>query len=134
MGVPIDQLSPHVRKQAMAITEADWQQQVIDLAHAYHWRHLHVRRSIGKGRKWVTATNVVGWPDLFLWNERQHRVLAAELKAQDGAVTAEQLEVLASLAGAGVETHVWRPSDLDQVHAVLKPQPVGSGAAGETAT
>lgn len=44
------------------MTEADWQGQVIDLAHAYQWRHLHVRRTIGKGKKWVTATNVAGWP------------------------------------------------------------------------
>lgn len=32
---------------ALAITEADWQQQVIDLAHLTGWHHLHIRRSIG---------------------------------------------------------------------------------------
>lgn len=62
-----------------ALTEATWQQQVIDLAHALGWRHMHVRRSIGKGRTWVTATNVP-WPDLTLWSERQQRLVFADRK------------------------------------------------------
>lgn len=109
---------------ALAISEASWQQQVIDLAHAYRWQHLHVRRSVGKGRRWVTATNVAGWPDLLLWHEGQHRVIAAELKSQHGQPTGEQLAVLASLARAGIEAHVWRPSDLDAAHAALRPPSV----------
>ena len=102
------------------ISETDWQQQVIDLAHIYGWRHLHVRRSIGKGRKWVTATNVVGWPDLFLWNEAQKRTLAVELKSEKGIVTQDQLIVLGSLAAAGVETAIWRPSDIETARDVLR--------------
>lgn len=101
------------------ISEQEWQQQVVDLAHALGWKHLHVRRSIGKGRRWTTATNVVGWPDLFLWHEIQRRRIAAELKTENGQLTDEQRSVLASLAAAGVETYVWRPSDLDNVHYVL---------------
>lgn len=103
------------------VTETEWQQQVTDLAHAYRWRHLHVRRSIGKGRRWTTATNLVGWPDLLLWHETQRRVIAAELKSQTGQPTTEQTAVLASLAAAGIETHVWHPADLDDVHAALRP-------------
>lgn len=104
----------------LAITEADWQQQVIDLAHLYNWRHLHVRRSIGKGRSWQTTTNVIGWPDLVLWHESQRRVIAAELKSDTGKATPEQIEVLRSLEAAGLETHIWRPSDLERVASTLK--------------
>ena len=105
-----------------AISEAEWQGQVIELAGYYRWRHLHVRRSIGKGRRWVTATNVVGWPDLLLWNETQGRLIAAELKSEAGQPTPEQLEVLGSLARTGlVECYVWRPSNLDVVMQVLRP-------------
>lgn len=104
---------------APAIGEAEWQQQVIDLAHALGWKHLHVRRSIGKGRKWVTATNVP-WPDLTLWSERQRRLIVAELKTDRGKATPGQEEVLWSLAAAGVECHVWRPADLDEVQRVLQ--------------
>lgn len=104
---------------APAISEADWQQQVIDLAHLHGWQHLHVRRTIGKGHRWTTSTNVKGWPDLFLWSEDQQRTLAVELKSATGTVTAEQEAVLASLARAGVETHVWRPADIDQAQQIL---------------
>lgn len=95
-----------------AISEADFQAQVIELAHWLGWEHMHVRRSIGKGRKWTTATNVVGWPDLTLWHHR-HGFVFAELKAENGRATAEQVAVLGSLQAAGAVAVVWRPSDLD---------------------
>jgi hypothetical protein len=44
----------------------------------------------------------------------------AELKTQTGRVSPEQQQWLALLDAAGVETHLWRPSDLDEVLAVLK--------------
>lgn len=103
-------------------TEAEFQQQVIDLAHAYGWMCLHVRRTIGKGRKWTTATSVVGWPDLFLWHPKQQRRIGAELKSETGKATVEQLEVLATLAASGVETFLWRPSDLDTINGLLSPR------------
>lgn len=107
------------RNTAEALTEEQWQQQVVQLAGFYRWRHLHVRRTIGRGKRWTTSTNVVGWPDLLLWHEQQQRVVAAELKSERGPVRPEQLEVLASLEAAGIETYVWRPSDLDEVQRAL---------------
>ena len=106
----------------MTVSEAEFQQQVIDLAHAYGWHHLHVRRSIGKGRKWVTSTNVVGWPDLFMWHPKQRRTIAVELKSETGVVSPEQQAVLASLQAAGVWVDVWRPGDLDHANEVLSPR------------
>lgn len=100
------------------LTEAQWQQQVIDLAHALQWKHLHVRRSIGKGRKWTTATNVSGWPDLYLWHDR-HGFAALELKSETGEATPEQLDVLAQLERAGARVMVARPSDLPAVQRLL---------------
>lgn len=102
----------------VATTEAEWQEQVIQLAHALGWRHLHVRRSIGKGRKWTTATNIP-WPDLTLWHTGQGRLIVAELKTDTGTVTDGQLATLASLMRAGTEAHIWRPADLDDVHRTL---------------
>lgn len=107
---------------AATMTEADWQQQVIDLAHHLGWQHMHVRRSIGKGRRWTTATNVKGWPDLTLWNERQQRIVFVELKSTNGTVEPDQETVHASLRAAGLEVYVWRPDDLDVAHAALKPR------------
>lgn len=99
------------------MTEAEFQAQVVELAGITGWRHLHVRRTIGRGRKWTTSTNLAGWPDLLLW--RPGRIVAAELKSDTGQVTAEQEAVLASLADAGMETFVWRPSDFDAIASTL---------------
>lgn len=103
------------------MSEAEWQAQVIELAHWLGWRHLHVRRSIGKGKKWVTATNCPGWPDLFLWNVQrpQRGLVALELKSATGEPTPEQLEILEQLAASGVRTMVAYPSDIDAVKALL---------------
>jgi hypothetical protein len=99
-----------------AITETDWQRQVVELARITGWRTMHVRRSRGKGRQWQTTTSCAGWPDLILWRDR---VIAAELKSERGHVTLEQANVLASLEHAGIEVHVWRPADLDTIVAIL---------------
>lgn len=99
------------------VTESEWQEMVTDLARACGWETNHVRRSIGKGRRWTTATSKVGWPDLTLW--RPGRLMFAELKTEDGKLTREQAAVLASLAKAGAEVHVWRPSQLDEIASLL---------------
>jgi hypothetical protein len=104
---------------ALPISETAWQEQVIDLAHTLGWRHMFVRRSIGKGRKWTTATNVPGWPDLTLWSEGRTRVIFAELKSESGKPSPDQIAVLRSLTNAGCETAIWRPSDLYHVALVL---------------
>lgn len=99
-------------------TEAEHQAQVIELAHLLGWHHLHVRRSIGKGRTWVTATNVIGWPDLVLFrpaDDGQQHLIFAELKSERGKLTPEQEQVLDDLRRSGCEVHVWRPSDMDAI-------------------
>jgi hypothetical protein len=107
---------------ALAIPEAEWQAQVIDLAHHLGWQHMHVRRSIGKGRRWVTATNLDGWPDLTLIRPtaaNDGEIIFAELKAEKGKVADDQLVVHDLLRRAGHDVYVWRPSDLEAVTARL---------------
>lgn len=102
------------------LSHAEWQAQVVDLCHHLGWAHLHVRRSIGKGRQWVTATNRIGFPDLFLWHPT-HGFAAIELKVGADAPTPEQLTVLAELEAAGARVMVAHPHDLDAVTALLRP-------------
>lgn len=113
----------------MKLTHVEWQQQLVDLAHLNGWHHLHVRRSIGEGRKWVTSTNVKGWPDLFLWHEGDKRTLAIEVKVHPDKPTDEQTAVLGSLSAAGVECHVLYPEQLDDAVRVLARRRVADGAA-----
>jgi len=91
------------------MNEKQWQQQVIDLAHLFGYRTYHTYLSI-RSRK--------GWPDLALF--RPGRFLLVELKTDKGKVSAAQVEMLADLEAAGVECHIFRPSDFDRVMEVLK--------------
>jgi hypothetical protein len=59
---------------------------------------------------------VTGWPDITLWHPERGFMLV-ELKSQNGKIRPEQSEVLASLEAAGVEVHVWRPSDWTEIQS-----------------
>lgn len=85
------------------VTESEWQAQVVELATINGWRHLHVRRTIGRGRRWTTSTNVIGWPDLLLWHPVDRRICALELKVHPKKPTDDQLAVLDGLRASGIE-------------------------------
>lgn len=61
-----------------------------------------------------------GFPDLVIVGPGG--VVFAELKAQNGRVTAEQRDWLADLTTApgGHRAEVWRPADWDHIEAVLR--------------
>lgn len=103
---------------AVEPTHEEWQAQVVELAHYLGWDHLHVRRTIGRGKKWTTSTNKKGWPDLFLWHPRRGFV-AIELKVGRDKATEEQVAVLASLEEAGARVTVAYPNDLDDLRRML---------------
>lgn len=112
------------------MTHDEWQGQIVETAGILGWRHLHVRKSIGKGRTWTTTTNVVGWPDLYLWNERRGGHAAIEVKVKPDLPTQPQLDVLASLAKAGDLVAVAYPEQVDALVAMLQhrtPFPVYEG-------
>lgn len=103
-----------------AVTEAEFLAQVIDLARLLGWRVVHFRPA-WTGRGWRTPVqgDGVGFPDTLL--VRGSRILAAELKREAGSrTTPDQLAWLAALSDAGVETFLWRPSQLDEIAEVLR--------------
>lgn len=121
------------------MTHVDLQAAAVQLLGYTGWGHLHVRRSIGKGHRWQTTTNVPGWPDLWCWAPRQPgRWLAVEVKVLPDWLSDDQYVLLASLAAAGaevlvlVERHPPKPPtgvvwpcphpvvDLDQFAALLR--------------
>lgn len=113
---------------ALKPTHNEWQEQITQLAHVLGWAHLHVRKSIGKGKKWTTTTNIKGWPDLFLWHPR-HGFAAIEVKVAPDAPTPEQIAVLASLHAAGARSMVAYPEQLDEVTSLLRGIPVPPAVA-----
>jgi VRR-NUC domain len=101
-----------------SVLEADFQAQLIDLAHLYGWRVAHFR-PCQTGRGWRTPVqgDGAGFPDLVLVG--RGRVFVAELKRETAKATPEQLAWLTAFADAGVQAFVWRPSDFDEIAAEL---------------
>ena len=82
---------------------------VRELATLFGWLRYHTFDSRRSPR---------GFPDLVL--VRPPRLIAAELKAENGRLTAKQAEWLDALGRCpGIETYVWRPQDLDHVASML---------------
>ena len=92
-----------------ALSERDFQRQVVQLAEVMGWRVYHTYDS---------RRSSPGFPDLVL--VRAPRVIFVELKRQRGRVTAAQTEWADELGLCpGVEYYLWRPSYWDEIVEVL---------------
>jgi hypothetical protein len=99
----------------LALTEAQLQQRVLDLAKHCHWMVVHIRATeVSKGRWSVPYTGDLGLPDLILC--KNGRVILAELKSASGKTTPQQD---AWLTAAGDHARLWRPSDWNTILAEL---------------
>lgn len=94
------------------ITEKALQTAIVDAAR-YHGWYVHHHHDSRRSEP--------GWPDLVLL--RAGEAIFAELKREDGKVTAEQAHVLELLEAAGCDAVVWRPSQLDTILARLGQKP-----------
>ncbi len=92
------------------LTETDFQRVLVKTLSALGWAHMHVRRSIGKGKRWTTATSAVGWPDLLA--VRGDWMIVVEVKSDTGEFREGQLEWLERFARLPF-ARVWvlRPAD-----------------------
>lgn len=98
------------RSDVPALTEAQFMRQVLDLAGIFGWAVYHPALS-----KW----SELGWPDLAM--VRPPRLILAELKRETGKTTPHQDRWLDMLrACPGVETYLWRPSDIEGIAACLR--------------
>jgi len=100
---------------ALTVSEDDLKAAILDLAHLYRWRIVHIRPA-KTVHGWRTAyEGDSGLPDLIM--ARNGVVLLCELKSEKGKATPEQL---AWLAAAGPNGHLWRPSSWDKIVSVLR--------------
>jgi hypothetical protein len=96
---------------ANQISEARWQQQVVDVALRYQWRVYAIPDS--------RRVTMRGWPDLVLM--KVDRVIYSELKTLRGRLRPDQKITLTILHAAGHETALWRPGMLPEIIQVLGP-------------
>lgn len=110
------------QRQDRALTEAEFQRQVCDLAALYGWTWVHFRAARTE-RGWrvpVEGPLGKGWPDLVLVSPMRRRTIAVELKRELAAdPSPDQQYVHTMLGEAGWTVQVWRPSDLPRIQQEL---------------
>jgi hypothetical protein len=99
---PVSRTEYH-QQVARDMSEAALQARVIGLAKELGWMVYHTHDS---------RRSQPGWPDLALASLKWGRFLVAELKTERGRPTPDQRRWLVTLDHVGVETHVWRPTEL----------------------
>jgi hypothetical protein len=95
----------------MRISEKDFRQQVVDLAHLLGYMVYFT---------WGSFHSPKGFPDLVLVHPKYKRVIFAELKTETGKLTECQEQWLTALEACGQEVYVWRPRDLDGIVSLLR--------------
>src|SRR6185436_14524371 len=86
-----------------AITEKQWQAQVVELALHLGWRKIY--------HTWNSMHSAKGFPDLVMARER---CVMIECKSETGKLKPDQQDWIEALEQAGVEVYVWRPSHWDE--------------------
>jgi hypothetical protein len=102
-----------------AITESQFQRQVLELARLHGWITAHFRPGMTRKGRWMTAVagDGVGFPDLVLVRDR---VIYAELKTDVGRIRVEQARWIKLLRRAGQEVYVWRPANWQVIEETLR--------------
>jgi hypothetical protein len=102
----------------LTVSEAQWQQVLIDTARLYRWTLCHIRPA-RTDRGWRTPIEGdAGLPDLIL--ARDGVVLLVEVKRQQGQTSPAQRRWLAALGAYG---RCWKPSDWNEALRTLRDGP-----------
>ena len=101
----------------MVESEREFQREVVQRAKSLGWFIFHALPGQGRNRHLTLFIGKRGFPDLVLC--RPPRLLFVELKSEKGKVSNDQREWLDALRACGVEVYIWRPSDLEQITAIL---------------
>lgn len=93
-----------------AMSEAEWQKQITDLADqlGYLWYHNPDSRRSN-----------AGYPDLVLCHPERGVCFSIEVKAQKGRLSHAQQVWAKALIAAGARYYCWRPNQWDEVQQVL---------------
>ena|SRR3990167_458274 len=109
----------------LAISEVDFQDMVVDAFQKSGWL-VHAERPARSNKGWRTPIQGdPGFLDLVLARgEPDPRIIFAEVKSEEGRETKEQKAwgiVLASCtrAAIGIDTFLWRPSNWQEILAIL---------------
>ena len=94
---------------SLEITEKQWAQQVVDLSRQFGWKVY---------RTWNSIHSPAGFPDIVAVKDSE--LLVVELKSEKGKLTETQKEWLSAFQLTCARVFVWRPSDFEEVVAILR--------------
>ena len=94
-------------------TEADLREQIRTLCELYGWLMYFTFNS---------RRSPSGYPDLVLAQPDEGRLVYAELKSDNGKLTASQVEWIEALRACGQEVYIWRPDDITEIARLLQPR------------
>jgi len=99
------------------MTEAEFQNKVIEVARMYGWKVMHTRPAQMQSGRWATPIQGdAGFPDLVLARPRDGDLIFAELKATKGRVSIAQAAWLKTITMTRMaEAHLWYPDDLPKI-------------------
>ena len=108
-------------RERLAWSETEFANQIIATAIPLGWL-------VKRDPPWRPTAAAAGYPDLTMVNGQRRRIIFAELKTQKGRISSAQHDWIDALDDAcyeSVERHnvsvvVWRPSDWDEIGAVLR--------------
>lgn len=95
------------------MTEEEFRQQVRTIGKYYGWGHQY--------HTYDSRRSDPGWVDEVFLSLTYERAIFIELKTDTGRPRPSQVQCLNALASVGLETALWRPSDIDTIKAVLGP-------------
>ena len=109
-----------MRELTITISEAEFTQQLIELAHLKGWRAAHFRPAMTKDG-WRTAVqgDGKGFPDLVLVHPEQKRLIFAEVKRDGDKRTPAQEDWYCWLFQTKAEVYIWRPGDWETIVDIL---------------
>jgi hypothetical protein len=103
----------------LKISEQDFLNSVVELAHLMHWRVHHSRPAWTEKGYRTAIQGDAGFPDLFL--ARKPRIVIAEIKSDKGRISEAQSEWLLELKQCfGIELYLWRPDDWLEIQHILQ--------------
>ena len=97
-------------KKGILLSEKEWQGQVIELARWLNYEFIY--------HTFDSRHSPAGFPDLIIL--RDQIMIVAELKSEDGELTAEQYFWLLGFIEITPAVYLWKPSDFDSVKEVLE--------------
>ena len=132
-GVIPKQVKAEIRanvKKTRQHPEADFQQQIIDLArHLGYEKVAHFRPAMNRRGQWMTpvAADGAGFPDLLLvrgerWDSDESRLVFVEVKGAKGKLSDAQREWNSVLVRTKAEVYTWRVGKitLEEIVEILR--------------